>query len=368
MQDVINDYQRQYQDFAATHAPVDWLAQAHAKSLAQLDSKGFPTLRDENWRYTNTKPLLKQAYTSVVKSQSSVSKSELDQFDIAGLDSFKVVIVDGHINAALSSLEQPEGLTLTNLSEIIDQQPDRASKFINQQLPATTHGFIDLNTAFVRNGVWIEVAQDVQIEYPIELIFVTSAHDQALIQPRNIIIAGDNSKLNVIERYVSINDHKTLTNTITEIFCGQGAHLEHTRIQQESRKVNHLSGTFVSLDSQANFSTSTVTLGGNLTRNDLCCQIKGEGAHANMYGLYVANQRQHVDNFTQVEHQVANCTSDELYKGVLDDRARAVFHGRIYVAQDAQSTDAYQNNRTLLLSRDAEIDTKTAIGNLCRRC
>jgi Fe-S cluster assembly protein SufD len=122
--------------------------------------------------------------------------------------------------------------------------------------------------------------------------------------------------------------------------------------------VNHISGTFVKLEQKAQFSTSTITLGGNLTRNDLRCQIAGTEAHSNMYGLYATNQRQHVDNFTQVEHLVANCTSDELYKGVLDDRSRAVFHGRIYVAQDAQQTDAYQNNRTLLLSPDAEIDTK----------
>ena len=172
---------------------------------------------------------------------------------------------------------------------------------------------------------WLEVDETAQIEQPIEIMFISTGQENSLAQPRNILIANEKSQIKIIERYLSLNDNKSMTNTITEIYCEENAKLEHVRIQQESRAVNHISGTFVKLEQDSHFSTSTITLGGNLTRNDLRCQISGTGAHGNMYGLYGANQRQHVDNFTQVEHQVANCTSDELYKGVLDDRSRAVF-------------------------------------------
>lgn len=358
MQELIDNYHSQHQEFSDLNQPQVWLGEMQRQGLTRLGEIGFPTMADENWRYTNVKPLLKQAFNVVTHSEKKLSSDQLNAYNIDGLDSLKIVIVDGQFDADLSSRRIPEGLTLKSLSEMLDDHAEHAASYINQLLPESTHGFMALNTAFVRNGVWIETEEGVVVEQPLELIFISTGEDHSLVQPRNLIIAAEKSQFKVIERYLSLNDNKTMTNTVSEIYCGANANIEHVRIQQESRGVNHISGTFVKLEQRAQFSTSTITLGGNLTRNDLRCQISGSEAHSNMYGLYAANQRQHVDNFTQVEHQVANCTSDELYKGVLDDRSRAVFHGRIYVAQDAQQTDAYQNNRTLLLSSDAEIDTK----------
>ena len=358
MQELIENYRSQHQDFAGQAPSQAWVKEMQRCGLTQLGESGFPTLADENWRYTNIKPLLKQAFHVVTARQTRLSPEQVDAFQIDGLDSLKIVVVDGEFDAGLSTQSIPAGLTLRSLADMLDEQPEHAANHINRLLPESAHGFTALNTAFVKNGVWIETDQEVIVEKPVELIFISTGEDHSLVQPRNMIIAGRHSRLNVIERFLSLNDSKTMTNTLTEIYGGANSDLEHVRVQQESRSVNHISGTFVKLEEKAQFSTSTITLGGNLTRNDLRCQIAGTEAHSNMYGLYATNQRQHVDNFTQVEHLVANCTSDELYKGVLDDRSRAVFHGRIYVAQDAQQTDAYQNNRTLLLSPDAEIDTK----------
>ena len=358
MQELIENYQSQHQDFENQSKPQPWLNKVQRHGLTQLGETGFPTLTDENWRYTNVKPLLKQAFNVVTQGANKLTQEQISDFDIEGFDSLKIVIVDGELDTELSMQTIPAGLTLTSLSEMLDNHPEHAANHINQLLPESTHGFMALNTAFVRNGIWIETDKDAVVEQPIELIFISTGVENSLVQPRNLFVAGENSQVKIIERYLSLNDNKTMTNTIAEIYCGSNANIEHARIQQESRSVSHFSGTFAKLEEKAQFSTSTITLGGNLTRNDLRCQIAGQGAHSNMYGLYATNQRQHVDNFTQVEHQVANCTSDELYKGVLDDRSRAVFHGRIFVAQDAQQTDAYQNNRTLLLSPDAEIDTK----------
>ena len=358
MQELIENYQTQHQDFAGRNQPQTWLSEIQHQSLNQLSESGFPTLRDENWRYTNIKPLLKQAFNVVSHANESVTAEQLDGFNIDGLQSLKIVVVDGELDDSLSAQNLPEGLELKRMSQMLDDHPDRVERYLNKLLPESTHGFMALNTAFVRNGIWIEIQPGAVIEQPIELLFISTGGDHSLVQPRNLFVAGENSQVKIIERYLSLNDNKTMTNTISEIYCSANATVEHARIQQESRSATHMSGTFVKLLQQAQFSTSTVTLGGNLTRNDLRCQIAGTGSHSNMYGLYATNQRQHVDNFTQVEHLVENCTSDELYKGVLDDRSRAVFHGRIYVAEDAQQTDAYQNNRTLLLSSDAEIDTK----------
>ncbi len=355
MQELIENYRQQ---FAGLDLPVNQLAELRQQGLSRLGEMGFPTTRDENWRYTNIKPLLKQAFNVVTNPETTISNDQVMGFEIENLNSYKVIIVDGRLNTELSEQSLPAGLTLKNLAEVLEQDSERATTYINQLVPQATHGFMELNTAFIKNGVWVEVGENIEIAKPIELLFVSTGLENSLIQPRNVFIAAEQSQVKIIERYVSLSDQKSMTNTISEIYCAENTNVEHIRIQQESRATNHISGTFTKLAQDSHFSTSTITLGGNLTRNDLRCQISGTGAHSNMYGLYAANQRQHVDNFTQVEHQVANCTSDELYKGVLDDRARAVFHGRIYVAQDAQQTDAYQNNRTLLLSRDAEIDTK----------
>ncbi len=355
MQELLENYQQQ---FSAQPQPPNSLSELRQQSLARLGEIGFPTTCDENWRYTNIKPLLKQAFNVVTQSDSKVTAEQVTNFEIEKLSSLKVVIVDGQFNADLSTSTLPAGLTLKNLAAVMAENPDHVTAHINQLLPEATHGFMELNTAFVSNGIWLEVDAGIEIERPIELLFISTGQENSLVQPRNVLIANAKSQVKVVERYVSLNDNRAMTNTITEIYGAENANLEHTKIQQESRSVNHISGTFIKLEKDSHFSTSTITLGGNLTRNDLRCQIAGTGAHSNMYGLYAANQRQHVDNFTQVEHQIEQCTSDELYKGVLDDRARAVFHGRIYVAQDAQQTDAYQNNRTLLLSDDAEIDTK----------
>ena len=322
MQDLIENYQQQ---FCAQQQPQNSVSQLRQQSLARLGEIGFPTTRDENWRYTNIRPLLKQAFNIVTQSETSISAEQIATFDIDQLNSLKVVIVDGQFNADLSASVLPAGLVLKNLAAVMVENPDRAAAHLNQLLPEATHGFMELNTAFVSNGVWIEVDQRMEIEQPIELLFISTGQENSLVQPRNVFIAAPQSQVKIIERYVSLHNNKVVTNAISEIYCAENSKLEHVRIQQESRATNHISGTFVKLQESAHFSTSTITLGGNLTRNDLRCQIAGTGAHGNMYGLYAANQRQHVDNFTQVEHQVANCTSDELYKGVLDDRARAVF-------------------------------------------
>ena len=357
MQELIKEYLNQHQQFSAQHPQDSWLGETRGQSLSRLGEIGFPTLRDENWRYTNIKPLLKQAFNIVTHTDATITADQLAPYKIDAFESVRIVFVNGLLDENLSS-SLPQGLTLKSMSQALHDQSERTARYVNQLLPNSRHGFMELNTAFINSGVWIDVEQNAQIEKPIELLFVSCADDHSLVQPRNVLVAGMGSQVKVVERYISLNDNKTMTNAITEIHAEEDANVEHVRVQQESRSTNHISGTFIKLDARAHFSTSTVTLGGNLTRNDLRCQIAGSGAHSNMFGLYATNQRQHVDNFTEVEHQVANCTSDELYKGVLDDRSRAVFHGRIYVAQDAQSTDAYQNNRTLLLSRDAEIDTK----------
>ena len=200
MQELIENYQSQHQEFAGQGQPQSWLSEMQHSGLTQLGKAGFPTLADENWRYTNVKPLLKKAFNVVTRAENKLSSHQLDSFNIDGLESLKIIIVDGQFDAQLSTQSLPPGLTLKSLSDLLDQHAGHAANHINKLLPESTHGFTALNTAFVKDGVWIETDKDANIEKPIELIFISTGQDHALVQPRNLFIAGENSQFKVIER------------------------------------------------------------------------------------------------------------------------------------------------------------------------
>ena len=229
--------------------------------------------------------------------------------------------------------------------------------YLDQIKPPAGHGFGALNTAFLSDGVVVELAENCRVEHPIELLFINRSNT-ALAQPRNLVIARQGSKATIVERYVSESDHAALINSVTEVSLGVDAQLDYYLIQTQSTASYQINSLWARQAENSRFSCRTITLGGALVRNELRAEMMGEGAHCDMLGLYSLSGKQHVDNHTTMVHGAANCTSRELYKGVLNQRSRGVFHGRIKVEPDAQKTDAEQTNNTLILSRDAEIDTK----------
>ena len=334
---------------------VDWLVDQRKSDLSRFSKIGFPTQRDEDWRYTSLRPITSKNF-SVTTQADPVT--DLDRFRIPALDSYQMVFVDGQLDAGLSiaSLDQV-GVTIESMSSVLSSRSESVENLLGTVLQNNGHGFTSLNNAFYSDGVVISLEANAHLDKPIELIFL-SRSELSLCQPRNLVLAGENSSAQIIERFVSTDSSHTLTNSATEVVLERGAELDYYVIETQSKSAYQVCGIWAKQAEGSRFSCRTITLGGALVRNELRTDLNGEGAHCDMLGVYSLVGKQHVDNHTTMVHRAENCTSAELYKGVLDQRSRAVFHGRIKVAQGAQKTDARQTNNTLLLSRDAEIDTK----------
>ncbi len=334
---------------------IVWLADQRHSDLYRFSKTGFPTQRDEDWRYTPLRPITSKTFAVTAQSGFEV---DLERFQIPALDSYQMLFVDGQLDTRRSAMDVKEaGVTIESLASVLASRPELIENHLGSVLGKNSHGFTSLNNAFYRDGVVINLTENAQLDKPVELIFLSKS-EMALCQPRNLVLAGENSKSQIIERYVSDTNSHTLTNSATEIVLERGAELDYYVIETQSKSAYQVCGIWVKQAEKSRFSCRTITLGGALVRNELRTDLNGAEAHCDMLGVYSLTGKQHVDNHTTMVHRAENCTSVELYKGVLDQRSRGVFHGRIKVAQGAQKTDARQSNNTLLLSRDAEIDTK----------
>jgi Fe-S cluster assembly protein SufD len=334
---------------------VPWLDELRQSSMNRFSSMGFPSQRDEDWKYTSLRGITSKSFGQAVAAKSPVATADLV---VPGLDSYRLVFVDGILEQMdKAAFDLPNGLEINTISSVLAKTPESLQPYLGRAIGESINGFISLNSALYRDGVVVSLEPDVELDKPLELVFVSSS-DLSLAQPRNLVIAGENSRAKIIERYLSQGDESTLSNSVTEIFLSAAAEIDYYVVQTLSRSAYQVCGIWVSQAQRSRFSCRTVTLGGGLVRNDLRSEMHGPQAHCDMLGLYSLSGKQHVDNHTTMIHGAESCTSNELYKGVLDQRSRAVFHGRIKVRQGAQKTDAHQTNNTLLLSRDAEIDTK----------
>lgn len=341
-----------------------WLQAQRSAALARFEEVGLPTQRDEDWRYTPTRPLTAKLFHAGACDDSraaQITPAQIEAARIDGLKSRRLVFIDGlfaeEFSDSIDSARQSAGVTVAPLARILDQNPERIEHALGTVAPRRRHGFTALNHAAARDGAVVLIEAGARPGLPVEMLFISAAED-GLAQPRNLVIAGAGSKVNLIERHLSANAHATLTNSATEIVVDDDAQVDCHLIQAQSAAAHHICGVWARQSRNSRFSCRTVTLGGKLVRNDLGSELAGENAHCDLFGLYATTGRQHVDNHTTIRHAAAHCSSCEVYKGVLDQRSRAVFHGRIVVAEGAQKTDATQTNNNLLLSRGAEIDTK----------
>jgi Fe-S cluster assembly protein SufD len=362
-------------DLAQTNAYVDmfvhasndlpgngeaWVQQVRKKALARFVEQGFPTRRDEDWKYTNVGPIQKSVFQLPDKELNGVAHEQLDAFLFRDLLCHKLVFVNGHYSQALTSLGTlPDGVSVDSLAQTLRNRPDALRLYLGQCATTEKYGFVALNTAFLSDGAYVHVPTDIIVPAPIHVLFVsTGDSDETLVQPRNLIVVEKNSQVTIIESYVSLTETRHLTNAVTEIVAHENCAIEHYKVGQESLKAFHIGGLYVQQKANSRFTSHNITLGGALVRNNIQESLGAEGGECVLNGLYLATGRQHVDNHTDIDHAQPHCTSREFYKGVLDGRAHAVFNGRIIVRQDAQHTDAQQENKNLLLSRGAEVDTK----------
>jgi Fe-S cluster assembly protein SufD len=357
-QAAVDHYLSEHANFQP--ASTNWLKQQRQSAIKVFGQNGFPTTRHEAWKYTDLRPLLKRNFTIVDSTTDSVDKDRLNAVRFTGLDCQELVFINGHYSSALSqNPETAHGARICSLANAGKDTQKLTETYLNQFAQPDKHGFAALNTAFVTDGAFIHLPDNIELDKPVHLIFIANKQQASFIShPRNLIVLGNNAKATVIESYIGLDNAEYCTNTVTEIVCGEGATLEHYKVQEESSKGFHIGYLHAQCQHDSRLDSHSVSLGGALVRNDIDVKLAGSGAHVGLNGLYMANGQQHVDNHTRVDHSMPHTSSDESYRGVLADKAHAVFNGKVVVHKDAQKTDAQQSNANLLLSDDAEIDTK----------
>jgi Fe-S cluster assembly protein SufD len=343
----------------AFSGPV-WLEQLRQAGIASFDGLGFPTLKNEDWKYTNVETIAAQSYVQPNGEVQSVTGTELFTRALVDTDAPRLVFVNGIYVAALSSTAGlPQGLRLGSLADFIKQNDAAVAQELGRHASAERQHFVALNTAFIGEGAVVALASGCRLEQPIYLLFVSTSTTQPVIShPRILLLLGAGSEAKIVESYVGVSDTVYFCNAVTELVGGADSIVEHFRLQQESDKGFHVGTLAADLARGCHLTAHAVTLSGSLVRNNVRVLLNGEGAECVLNGLYLGDGKQHIDNYTLIEHVSPKASSLELYKGLLGGSAHGVFNGKIVVHKDAQKSDARQTNKNLLLSDSAVIDTK----------
>lgn len=330
-------------------------------AIEKFRELGFPLKKLEEWKYTNINPILKHDFRfSYSESDTTVTKKDIDDLVLKNSASNVLVFINGSFSKNYSNIvTNNENVFIGNLSEMKNSQNEIFEKHFSKYAKPDNNGLVALNTAFAQDGAFVYVKKGVSVEEPIHLLFISdSGKANHLSQPRNLFLAGEGSSVKIIEEYHSFGDKINYTNSVSEIFCDSDSYLEHYKIQNNEGNTYHTGTTQVKQNKNSHFTNTTISWGGAITRNNLISLFDGANTECHFYGLYLLGGNQHVDNHTLADHAMPNCFSNELYKGIIDDKATGVFNGRIMVRQDAQKTNAYQSNKNILLSEDATIYSK----------
>lgn len=355
---AISRYAAEYQAIAPAlpGQNLPWLQSLRTEALAQFSAQGFSSPRDEEWRYTNVSGIEKKLFAPVMGKgdEAGVRHMPLQSYRLE--DAWVLVLVNGHFSAELSILDGlPQVVSVMSMADALAKQPDKVEKYLGKAADQSEHGFIAFNSAWFSDGLFVHVPAKLVLDKPIQLLHIVTGSD-AMATTRNIVIVDEMAEAKLIETFVGA-DNAYLTAAVTEVFVGQNADLALYKMQSESDKAYHFGGCYIKQGRDARFTHHNFAFGGLLARSDIHADLD-HASECELNGLYLGVKRQHLDNHTRINHLKPYAISRELYKGVLDDRARGVFQGRVIVAVDAQKTDSQMNNRNLLLSDDAEVDTK----------
>jgi Fe-S cluster assembly protein SufD len=334
-----------------------WLQDLRDRAASRFVALGFPTVRDEEWRFTNISPIANSEFR--IAAPAPVTAAELASVPYADVP-FRLVIVNGRFSAELSQLTGlPAGVRAGSLGAAVTTHAEVVQRYFGQFADFNARSLIALNTALAGDGAYVYIPEGIVLEQPLEILYLSAGADQPeMSQLRTLIFAGERSQSRIVETYASLRGGTYFTNAVTEVFVGENAHLDHYKVQQEHVDAFHIGSIFVNAQRAATFSSHSFSLGGRIVRNDVNAVLDGDGAEVTLNGLYLADGERLVDNHTEIDHAKPHCPSHEVYKGILGGKARAVFNGKIIVRQDAQKTNAKQTNRALLLSDDASINTK----------
>lgn len=332
-----------------------WLRELRENAFARFCQTGFPTTRDEDWRFTNVSAIAKTQFEIAGGTRAKEIAGYLETLKIPGATCC-LVFVNGRFAAELSDLGSlPKGVKAGSLADNLGNLENHLGRYINQERDP----FAALNTAFIEDGAYVYLPRRTALGAPIHLLFVSAAGSApSMAHPHNLIIAEDETEASIVEDYVSFGNGVFFSNVVTELVAGENAVLSHYLVEREDLHALNVSTLRLQQARSSNLSSHSVLLGGALVRNNVHPVMAGEGGECLINGLFIGNGSQHIDNYMLVEHASPHCSSRQFYNGILDGRSHGVFHGRIIVHKDAQKTDAKQTNRNLLLSDDAQIDTK----------
>jgi Fe-S cluster assembly protein SufD len=336
--------------------PIHKLRKEAILNFAELS---FPNARDEEWKYTNVAPLLKYNFKPSL-TRGNITDEQVNKFLFDKLEHNLLVFVNGHFDEKLSRIKDlPKGVVAGSIADAIKQKLSVIDKHFGKYADFKSQIFTALSTAYLKDGAFIYVPDGKVIEDAFHVLFLTaSGDDKILTQPRNLFIAGKNSQVTIIEHYSSLSEDIYFTNAVTEIFADENAVVDHIKLQEESKKAFHIGRMEVDQERSSNFSSHAISFGADLARNDFNTKFNDEGGESMLNGLFLLDGTQLFDVHTMIDHAKPHCNSHEHYKGILDDKSRGVFNGKVMVRRDAQKTNAFQENNNIILSNDALVNTK----------
>jgi len=365
------------QDFQRQTGAPEWLQALRKQGMARFEALGFPTTKNEDWHFTSVAPIAERVF-SLASSSANASETErrgvsrrkgdptnaagvtlshLKPFKFGESDWHTLVFVNGIFSEDLSSFAGLGGdVRVSSLARAIKSGGESLQRHLGKVAKFEQHTFTALNTAFIADGAFIELQPNAVIEQPIHLLFVSDGDTAS--HPRNLVVAGRHSRAVIIESFLSVRDSEYFTNAVTELVVGEGARIDHYKIQRESESAFHVGTVQAREARESQLHSFSFATGGALARTNIYTSLEGDAATCTLNGLYLADGTQHIDNQTSIEHIAPNCPSHEVYKGVLDGRSHGVFNGKVYVHPEAQKTDGKQSNNNLLLSAGARVDTK----------
>ena len=335
------------------------LHEVRNQAIKNFENKGFPTKKEEAWKYTSLNAILKNDFSVFPKHENAIEFKDVKKYFLHEIDTYKVVFIDGKFSSFLSSTTH-DGLDVCLMSSALTKPKYKMviDTYFNQ-VANKEESLTSLNTAFSLEGAYINIPKSKVVEKPIEIIYFSTGNEAALmVQPRNLIIVGENAHVQIVERHQSLNSNPVLTNSVTEIFAQKRAIVDYYKVQNDVQTANLIDNTYIAQKQESRVSVHTFSFGGNITRNNLNFYHQGERIDSTLKGITIIGDKQHVDHYTLVQHATPNCESHQNYKTILDGQSTGVFNGKIYVEKEAQKTDAFQQNNNILIGDKATINAK----------
>ncbi|MCB0461218.1 MAG: Fe-S cluster assembly protein SufD [Flavobacteriaceae bacterium] len=328
------------------------------EAIKTFETTGFPTKKQEAWKYTSLNKILKEDYSVFPKQENNIEYRDVKKYLIHDIDTYKIIFIDGKYSSHLSETTH-DGIDVCLMSAALSKPKYRLviENYFNKA--ATNDSLSSLNTAFSSEGAYIHIPKNKLVNKPIQIVHFSTGNESALmLQPRNLIVVDENSHVQIIERHQSLTENAVLTNSVTEVFAKKRAVVDYYKIQNDNQKASLIDNTFIKQKQESQASVHTFTFGGNLTRNNLNFYQHGERIDSTLKGVTIIGDKQHVDHNTLVHHIEPNCESHQDYKGIYDGNATGVFNGKVIVEKLAQKTNAFQANNNILVSDKSTINTK----------